>query len=112
MQQAVKRGPPNTDKITISKETLTTVTSHGHSQEKEDRKSVCAPVQIQSNSNILTPPVWQQILETHRIFFRFILELFSVELTSKFHFFCTLVLQPCISVLASPFFILLIFKTL
>lgn len=84
MQQADKRRPPNADKITISKETLTTVTSQGHSQEKEDRKSVCAqmqakPVQIESNSNILTPPVWQQILETHRIFFRFILEMFLLS---------------------------------
>lgn len=84
MQQADKRRPPNADKITISKETLTTVTSQGHSQEKEDRKSVCArvqakPVQIESNSSILTPPVWQQILETHRIFFRLILEMFLLS---------------------------------
>lgn len=84
MQQADKHRPPNADKITISKETLTTVTSQGHSQEKEDRKSVCArvqakPVQIESNSSILTPPVWQQILETHRIFFRLILEMFLLS---------------------------------
>lgn len=117
MQQADKRRPPNADKITISKETLTTVTSQGHSQEIEDRKSVCAqmqakPVQIESNSNTDSTCLAANTGNTPHLFLVDFGDV-SVELTSKFHFF--LYSSPpalYISTSVSLFFILLIFKTL
>lgn len=74
--------------IVISKETRTTVTSQGHSQQKDNRKSVCAQmqsnrVQIKHTKNIFSPAA-----NTGNVaFFFFFSGDVSVELTSKFHFF-------------------------